>query len=101
MPDLELAQKIVDMLNGVLETDKPAIAALMSNRVPCTETLADHPTIQVVEQDDGFHVGLLGILNGLCGIYPDGYGPIQLVSKEVDGQHWNDLSHFEVVGRKF
>jgi len=100
MPDLELAQKIVDMLNGALEMDKAAIAALIANRVPCRAALADHPTIQVAKQHEGYHVGLLGILNGLCGVFPDDAGPICAIFQEDAGENWDDLDRFEVVGRK-
>lgn len=31
-------------------------------------TLADHPTVQCGPQGDGYNVGMLGVLNGLCGV---------------------------------
>lgn len=61
-----LAERIKDFLNEALENDRAAIAALVTNRVPCTELLANHPEIIVASQHGGFHVGLLGILNGIC-----------------------------------
>lgn len=64
----------VAYLNQLLELDRPAVAALVANRVPCNEALADHPTCQVGVQHGGFHVGLLGVLNGLFGTIGDG-GP--------------------------
>jgi hypothetical protein len=69
----------VIFLNELIEIDKSAIAALIANRVPCNKKLADHPTVQVSAQNDGFHVGLLGILNGLFGTLENGHGPITFV----------------------
>lgn len=80
MVDLELAQTVVDYMNDLSKRDRQAVAALISNRVPCNQDISNHPTCQVVQQCGGFSVGLLGILNGLCGIYNDGprkgYGPV-------------------------
>jgi hypothetical protein len=63
----EFAEYIVNFMNELLEYDKNAIACLIANRVPCNEKLSDHPTVQVMRQNDGYTVGLLGILNGLIG----------------------------------
>lgn len=95
--DLVLAQKIVDMLNDLLVHDKPAVAALIANRVPCSKYLADHPTIQVAGQHGGHHVGLLGLLNGLCGIDDQYRGPITAIfDEDKNPQGYKSLSHFEV-----
>ena len=67
---------VIELLNGIITVDKPAMAALLANRVPCNEVLSDHPTIQVQEQHGGYHVGLLGIVNGMFGVDERGYGPI-------------------------
>jgi len=67
MSDFEMAEKMADFLNGLLELDRPAIAALIANRVPCNEKLAEHHSVQVTKQHGGCHVTMLGILNGLCG----------------------------------
>ena len=98
MIDKELAAKIVEYLNTLIEADRPAIAALIANRVPCNQTLADHPTCQVGTQNGGYHVGLLGILNGLCGIYDDGpkkgWGAITLQFNDNPKGAPNDLIGF-------
>lgn len=61
------AQQIVDLLNEAVKLDKSAMHALVSNRVPATTALRDHPTIEV--DDAGMpgypKVGLMGILNGI------------------------------------
>lgn len=72
MIDRELAERIVAYLNELVELDRQAIAALIANRVPCNEGVANHPSCQVGKQHGEYHVGLLGILNGLCGVYEDG-----------------------------
>lgn len=69
----------IEYLNQLLELDKPAIAALLANRVPCNQELANHPTVQASTQHGGYHVGLLGIINGLFGVDEKERGPITLV----------------------
>lgn len=60
-----MSDKILEVLNSAVKADKNAIHALLCNRVPCNEQLADHPTIVVLESPGGFQVGLLGIINGI------------------------------------
>jgi hypothetical protein len=79
-----LAECIATYFNQLLKVDKPAVAAMFANRVPCNKAMADHPTVQVTAQHGGYHVGLIGILNGLCGVRDDGMGRLCLVWKEVD-----------------
>ena len=82
MIDIELAHRAIEYLNGLLEDDRVAVGALVGNRVPCNETLSNHPTCQVQIQNGGYYVGLLGVLNGLCGINENGWGPIAAVFEE-------------------
>lgn len=66
----------IERLNSMLEVDPDAVARLIETRIPCDE-LADHPTAQVHEAEDGLcYVGHLGLLNGIFGIDDDGWGPI-------------------------
>ena len=86
-----LAEQIVAFMNELLTLDPVAVSRLVSARVACNKELADHPTVQVGALDltfegatDRVHdVGLLGILNGLCGNYDDGprklWGPVAAV----------------------
>lgn len=75
--ELVSIDETIAYLNELLLLDKPATAALLANRVPCNQELADHPTVQVDAQHGGFHVGLLGIINGLFGVHDESqYGPI-------------------------
>ncbi len=60
--------------------------------VPCSETTADHPTIQVACDQSGNdpHLGFLGLLNGIVGAVPDGSfegsGYIQAMFDEETGE---------------
>jgi hypothetical protein len=78
----------VDVLNRALAEDPEAIRRLMSEAyVPCNETLANDPTIQVRTEKVGvgtyqpvippkthyYSVGALGLINGIIGI-KNGHG---------------------------
>jgi hypothetical protein len=70
--DQELAEKIVGFLNDVAKTDPEALASMLHSRFACNKALAEHPTIQVGGMADSYDVGVLGLLNGLCGVFDDG-----------------------------
>jgi len=69
----------IELLSEAGRLDPIAMAALIDNRVGCNEFLVDHPTIQVVEDDGKYYVGLLGVINGLFGIDEKGNGAIAAV----------------------
>ncbi len=94
--DIETAHKVVAFLNDLLEYDRPAVAALIANRVPCNKKMAEHPTVQVNAQHGGYHVGLLGILNGLCGAKENGWGLITAHFDDAPKSGFNKLSKFIV-----
>ena len=58
------------ILNEAYAADPAAMHALIVNRVPCNQPLADHPTVQVetnaVASGESFAVGMLGVINGIC-----------------------------------
>jgi hypothetical protein len=71
------ANQLIDFLNELIAIDPDAVNALINARVPCNETMAHHPTVQVGlgENFDSPHkylVGFLGVLNGFAGAYDDG-----------------------------
>ncbi len=77
MNNIELANKIVNFLNELLQVDKEAIEVLIDRRVKVNEQLLNHPTVQVSSEDGKTgSVGLLGILNGLVGVKSNGWGYI-------------------------
>jgi hypothetical protein len=69
------AQRIVRVMNEALESDPKAIRGLVS----CNDVLADHPSIQVQQETEGYSVGLLGLLNGIAGTFPDSYGRVHAI----------------------
>lgn len=81
--DKQTAHRAIEILNFIIENDPDAALALLETRFPCNEVVADHPSIQVQQKEDGTcEVGLLGILNGVAGSYGDeggkfkGWGPV-------------------------
>ncbi len=82
------ADHVIDYLNLLLEIDRCAIGALIANRVPCNEAMADHDSVQVLGVNGGHIVGMLGIINGMFGVDGDGYGQI-LYESEVEGARTN------------
>lgn len=58
----------IDLLNSLLEADRKAITELFHHRVSCNVIIAEHPTVQVIEDKDGYKVGIMGVLNGLFGM---------------------------------
>jgi len=92
----QLAKTIVTFLNGLLGEDPRTIRHLIETRVECSKVLASHPTVQVAPvDDDTFFVGMLGILNGMCGVDENNYGPIAAVYEHYDDNR-SDLVRFEV-----
>jgi len=69
----------IDFLNELIGTDKNAMGALVVNRVPCNIQMANHPTVQCSKQNDGFNVGMPGIINGMFGDAKSKYAPIAFV----------------------
>jgi dCTP deaminase len=69
---------LIAFLNSIVSIDPYAIAEMMSVLVPCNEMLARHPSIQVLSEGVIFiapgtwRVGLLGLLNGFCGVIDSG-----------------------------
>jgi hypothetical protein len=73
---------VCELLNEALALDPEAMQLLMEGRVACNQDLAKHATIQVASTDNGYRVGLLGILNGIFGISDKGWGPIAALCEE-------------------
>ena len=80
------ANDAVQVLNEALALDAPAVARLISCRVPCNLALAAHPTIVVGADHSGGPdmVGLIGVLNGIFGDPEEAQGPIAVVMDPDD-----------------
>ena len=70
--DMIRVDDLVNLLNELHALDPEAMSALCEARVPCNTDLADHPTVQVFDEPESYTVGIIGILNGLCGAYDSG-----------------------------
>lgn len=71
-----LAKQIVEFVNDLMASDPDAVRSLFESRTACNETIAAHPTVVVGDDEDGeFTLGLLGLLNGLCGVWDEASAP--------------------------
>ena len=84
MKEVVSIDDVIAYLNELIEIDRPAIAALIANHVPCNKELANHETVQVLAHHGGYSVGMLGILNGMFGTDDVGWGPIVFTFKDGD-----------------
>lgn len=92
-----LAKAIVELLNDVCKTDRLSMHNLIEFRQPASPTLVDHPTIQTAGDATNPTFGLLGLLNGICGVVPaTGAGWIQAVYSG-DDKECGELLHFKVA----
>lgn len=75
--------ELIKFLNELHDIDPVAVRNLIGIRVACNEKMANHPTVQVGTFEGLDKVGLLGILNGFCGVFEggkyDGQGPIAML----------------------
>jgi len=99
MTDSELADLIIERLNKILDYDKNAISNLLSTRVLCNQAIADHPTVQVLFTGSVTKVGVLGLINGLVGVIPEGkYKNWGYITAEVDDD--DNILYFRKTGSK-
>ena len=69
-------QDVCDLLNELLKSDYDCNGIVL-NRTKCNDKIANHPTVQVHEDEEGSRfLGLIGIINGLFGINENGMGAI-------------------------
>lgn len=87
--EYKVVERVLEVLNRALEADRTAISLLLNTRVPCNSVLTEDPTIQVMSHHDDLEipencgkVGLLGIINGLCGVDERGWGLICTVANK-------------------
>jgi len=88
MINKEFANAAIALLNELNGIDPEATRKLVDTHVPCGDVLIEHPTIQVLTGPPQASVGLLGILNGICGSYgpeggdKEGWGPVAAICEE-------------------
>ncbi|MFW5890620.1 MAG: hypothetical protein ACOCUI_00195 [bacterium] len=65
-------EKVVEVLNDLLDIDREAISLLIEQRVPINEDLADHPTAmcvaETIDEEEIYEIGLLGILQAIASL---------------------------------
>ena len=67
----------IEYLNSVLEADPLALRALLCTFIPCNDKLAKHPTAIVSPVwQEGYTIGMMGLINGMFGIREDNYAAI-------------------------
>lgn len=81
-PNWEVIDHAIEVLNRALAADPDTVRALFAHRVVCNETLTDDPTIQVTVKNMPT-LGVLGLVNGLFGVAPSGYG---FITAEYDDE---------------
>lgn len=99
MTDKDFATELVRRLNALLATEadhpgvKELVGAMVNHRVPVSKALADgHPTIHCGRHETA---GLLGLLNGICGVKPNGWGYVAGVFGDPHGQGTAAFAEFE------
>jgi hypothetical protein len=99
---------IIAYLNTLIETDHGAMLEIINHRVSCNQELAKHPTVQVwsddnqTTEDNQATVSIVGILNGLFGVFDDGpkknWGTIAIAGVLDDKkQRFRSLTEFSLV----
>lgn len=89
--DDAFADRIIEVMNRMLDEDRAATEAIFRTRHYCNQRLAEDPTIQV-SCGEPPTVSLLGVLNGLAGILPKdskrpGWGRVTAVYEERCPRH--------------
>lgn len=77
---------VIDFLNSILKIDEKALNSLISHRVPCNKELGEHKTVQTLCDNSNYTVGLLGLLNGMCGKDENDWGFIVAEVNESNDQ---------------
>jgi len=79
---------LIALLNELLYLDCDWLNELISVRPLCNIQVAKHPTVQVQtdSEQQAYRCGILGVLNGLCGVMKsgpkEGWGPITAETDE-------------------
>jgi hypothetical protein len=96
-----IENKIINLLNELLEIDPGSIHSLLCTRVPCSEKLIEHPSFEVTGQpfnnEMNYYYGLFNILNYLLEDSRIGieWEQSELLTKE--GVNYNQPSKFILI----
>jgi hypothetical protein len=82
--DKVVSARIVAVLNRSIRDDRAAMESLFNVRVRCNELIAADPTIQVDSSSGAPYVGIIGLLSGIAGAHPDGYGKVAAVYEQSE-----------------
>ena len=94
-----MSKETIELLNNAFNSDRNAILALMTNKVPCNRELADDPYIVVssvpvldgsfneVSEDCLFQVGCLGLINGILAANNLPLVAMKFEESEVEGRN--------------
>lgn len=85
-----LSEKILALMNELWNLDHKAIHSLCCSHVPCNKSLAEHETVIIKSyasntQQEWFAIGLMGVLNALCG--QEGKSIYYIIDDET-GEHF-------------
>lgn len=93
----QLAEEVIQYLNDMLWVDLHALRRLLEFRTPCNDAMSKHDTCQVGEVDGEDNVSALGLINGLIGARPDGWGYVTAVYN--DHEHGR-IERFQLTQRE-
>lgn len=103
MIDKDPIDNAIEVLNRIHKADPTILQTLIFTRVPCNETLAKDPTVQVGCIDSKWpgtepkewEVGILGIINGLFGVDDRNIG---YIAADLDNE--GNIINFTRIGFK-
>lgn len=94
-------EEIISILNTFCKSDYNWMNKLLTTRYSCNSAIANHPTIQVAENNK---VGGLGILNGLIGAVTEGdykgWGYLLIDTQENSITCYNTLEYYKKLDCK-
>ena len=67
---IEIAKRIIELGNDIIKNDKDLAYSLFSQEWACNTWTVEHPEIKVDQERN--LIRLIGFLNGLAGVKPDG-----------------------------
>ncbi len=87
---IEIAKRIIELGNDLIKNDKDLSKDLFSQEWTCNTWTIEHPEIKVDQERN--KIRLIGLLNGLAGVKPDGQPFIRAIysNKGIVKLEFND-----------